>query len=83
MDRARAQGTDQNAGKGSYRSGRIFYGSLAANPYRVGEPLKLGLSGVHRARRGDYRISYRIDDPKRHVEVVLTIEHRSDAYRPR
>ena len=58
------------------------YGSLAASPYRVGKPLKLSLEGLHSARRGDYRVIYRIDDQARRVEVVA-IEHRADIYRPR
>jgi mRNA interferase RelE/StbE len=60
----------------------FLYGSLAANPYRVGKPLKLGLDGLHSARRGDYRVIYRIDDQHHRVDVVA-IEHRSDIYRPR
>jgi mRNA-degrading endonuclease RelE of RelBE toxin-antitoxin system len=60
----------------------FLYGSLASNPHRVGNPLKLGLEGLHSARRGDYRVIYRIDDGPRLVTVVA-IEHRSDAYRPR
>jgi mRNA interferase RelE/StbE len=60
----------------------FVYGSLAASPHRVGKPLKLGLEGLHSARRGDYRVIYRIDDQRRRVEV-LAIEHRSDIYRPR
>jgi mRNA interferase RelE/StbE len=60
----------------------FLYGSLAANPHRVGKPLKLGLSGLHSARRGDYRVIYRIDDQRRQV-TVMAIEHRSDVYRPR
>ena len=58
------------------------YGSLTANPYRVGKPLRLGLDGLHSARRGDYRVIYRIDDQQRRV-TIMAIEHRSDAYRPR
>ena len=38
----------------------FVYGSLAANPPRVGKPLKLGLTGLHSARRGDYRVICRI-----------------------
>jgi len=57
------------------------YGSLAANPDRVGRPL-LSMAGLHSARRGDYRVVYRIDDQARRADVVA-IEHRSDAYRPR
>jgi len=60
----------------------FLYGSLAANPYRVGKPLKLGLAGLHSARRGDYRVIYRINDTDQRVDV-LGIEHRSDVYRPR
>jgi mRNA-degrading endonuclease RelE of RelBE toxin-antitoxin system len=58
------------------------YGSLAGNPHRVGKPLKLGMEGLHSARRGDYRVIYRIDDAARTV-TVMAIEHRSDAYHPR
>ena len=60
----------------------FLYGSLAASPYRVGKPLKLGLQGLHSARRGDYRIIYRINDDDRRIDVIA-IEHRSDIYRPR
>ncbi len=60
----------------------FLYGSLADNPHRAGKPLKLGLEGLHSARRGDYRVIYRIDD-NRHTVEVMAIEHRSDVYRPR
>ena len=60
----------------------FLYGSLASSPHRVGKPLRLGLEGLHSARRGDYRVIYRIDDHRRQVTMVA-IEHRSDAYRPR
>ncbi len=59
----------------------FLYGSLAANPRRVGKELKLSLAGLHSARRGDYRIICRIDEDARRVDVVA-VEHRSDAYRP-
>ena len=60
----------------------FLYGSLASSPYRAGKPLKLGLEGLHSARRGDYRVIYRIDDHQHRITVVA-IEHRSDVYRPR
>jgi len=60
----------------------FLYGSLAANPHRMGKPLKLELQGLYSARRGDYRVIHRIDDDHRRVEVVA-IEHRADIYRPR
>lgn len=59
----------------------FVYGSLADNPRRVGKPLKLGLEGLRSARRGDYRVIYRIDDD-RPLVTVMAIEHRSDIYRP-
>ncbi|WP_131786275.1 type II toxin-antitoxin system RelE family toxin [Protofrankia symbiont of Coriaria ruscifolia] len=60
----------------------FLYGSLAANPHRVGKPLQLQLAGPYSARRGDYRIIYRIDTDNHRVEIVA-IEHHADAYRPR
>jgi mRNA-degrading endonuclease RelE of RelBE toxin-antitoxin system len=58
------------------------YGALADNPERVGKALRLDLAGLHSARRGDFRVVYRIDREARRVDVVA-IEHRSDAYRSR
>jgi mRNA-degrading endonuclease RelE of RelBE toxin-antitoxin system len=60
----------------------FVYGSLAASPHRVGKPLKLGLTGLHSARRGDYRVIYRISDHDHRVDIIA-IEHRADIYRPR
>jgi mRNA-degrading endonuclease RelE of RelBE toxin-antitoxin system len=60
----------------------FIYGSMATAPYRVGKPLRLQLAGLHSARRGDYRVIYRIEDGTRTIQVIA-IEHRSDAYRPR
>ncbi|WP_045877937.1 type II toxin-antitoxin system RelE/ParE family toxin [Pseudofrankia sp. DC12] len=56
--------------------------ALATNPYRVGKPLFGPLKGCHGARRGTYRIVYRIDDDARTVHV-LEVDHRLDLYRPR
>jgi len=58
------------------------YGSLAESPHRVGKPLRLGLEGLHSARRGDYRVIYRIDDDRR-IVTIMAVEPRSDIYRPR
>jgi mRNA interferase RelE/StbE len=60
----------------------FVYGPLADNPHRVGKALRLKLTGMHSARRGDFRIIYRIDDDVQRVDV-LAIEHRADAYRAR
>lgn len=54
--------------------------ALAVNPRRVGKPLFGPLAGCHGARRGTYRIVYRIDE-SRHVVHVLDIAHRAELYR--
>lgn len=59
----------------------FIYGSLTDNPDRVGKPLRYELAGLHSARRGDYRIIYRINTDQRVIEIAA-IEHRADAYRP-
>ncbi|WP_239342261.1 type II toxin-antitoxin system RelE/ParE family toxin [Frankia sp. CiP3] len=56
--------------------------ALATSPYRVGKPLFGPLTGCHGARRGTYRIVYRIDDRARVVHV-LDVDRRADIYRPR
>lgn len=55
----------------------FIYGSLAHNPQRLGKALRLDLEGLHSARRGDYRIIYRIDERV----TIIAIEHRADVYR--
>lgn len=55
-------------------------GGLIENPHRVGKMLRDHLEGIHSARRGTYRILYRINEGS-HEVVVLRIEHRSHAYR--
>lgn len=57
-------------------------GALLDSPHRVGKPLARELAGYHSARRGAYRVVYRIDEPARIVHVVR-IDHRADVYRPR
>jgi mRNA interferase RelE/StbE len=53
--------------------------ALALSPRRVGKPLFGSLAGCHGARRGTYRVVYRIDEQTRVVEV-LDIDHRADIY---
>ncbi|MGL4178089.1 MAG: type II toxin-antitoxin system RelE family toxin [Dermatophilaceae bacterium] len=57
----------------------LHYGSLAANPRRVGSPLRFDMDGLHSARRGDFRVIYRIGEQV----TVVAVEHRADVYRPR
>jgi mRNA-degrading endonuclease RelE of RelBE toxin-antitoxin system len=56
--------------------------ALAINPHRVGKPLFGPLAGCHDARRGTYRIVYRIDESARTVHLI-DIDHRADIYRAR
>lgn len=60
----------------------VITGALIRNPHRIGRELRRELAGIFSARRGTYRILYRIDDQARTV-TVLRIDHRSDAYRAR
>ena len=57
-------------------------GSLTAAPRRVGKPLRRELAGLYSARRGTFRVLYRIDDAE-HLVTVIRVEHRADAYRRR
>lgn len=55
-------------------------GALLDDPRRVGRQLRRELAGVWAARRGTYRVLYRIDDSRREVTVVR-VDHRRDVYR--
>jgi mRNA interferase RelE/StbE len=55
-------------------------GALAENPQRVGKPLRPPLDGLYSARRGEFRVIYRIDDGEL-VVLVVTVQHRRDVYR--
>lgn len=56
-------------------------GPLLDNPKRVGAPLRNELEGVWSARRGAYRVLYRIDEDANEI-IVLRVGHRGDVYRP-
>lgn len=60
----------------------FLYGELARNPKRVGKALERELEGYWSARRGPYRIIYRIDDDQL-IVLVVNVDHRADVYRPR
>ena len=57
----------------------LIYGTVTENPRRVGNQLRRELEGLHSARRGDFRIIYRISD----VVTIVAIDHRADVYRGR
>ena len=58
----------------------FIYGPLSENPHRVGKALLPPLDGQHSARRGSYRVVYRIDD-ERSVVLINRVDHRSDVHR--
>jgi mRNA interferase RelE/StbE len=56
------------------------FGDLAREPRRVGKPLRRELAGMHSARRGPYRVLYRVDDDDSLV-FIQRVDHRADVYR--
>jgi len=54
-------------------------GPLLDDPHRVGKRLRFELEGYYSARRGQYRVVYRIDEHEVIVDVIK-ISHRSGAY---
>lgn len=57
------------------------FGDLAREPRRVGKPLGRELAGQYSARRGPYRLLYRIDDQTNTI-WVHRVDHRANVYRP-
>ena len=47
----------------------------------VEKRLRGDLSGIWAARRGTYRVLYRVNDAA-HEVIVLRVEHRREVYRP-
>lgn len=57
-------------------------GPLTEAPTIVGKPLQRELAGYRSARRGSYRVVYRLDEDE-HQVIVVWIDHRSDVSRRR
>jgi mRNA-degrading endonuclease RelE of RelBE toxin-antitoxin system len=55
-------------------------GPLLADPHRIGKRLLPPMHDRFSARRGTYRVIYRIDDKTR-VVTVVDVAHRRDVYR--
>jgi mRNA-degrading endonuclease RelE of RelBE toxin-antitoxin system len=53
--------------------------ALLDHPRRVGKPLRGDLAGLWWARRGTYRVLYRVNENLREV-IVVRVDHRRDAY---
>jgi mRNA interferase RelE/StbE len=65
----------------AFAAWEFISGPLRENPQRVGKPLVAPFQGDWSARRGHYRVRYRIDEEKR-VITVVDIADRSDIYHP-
>lgn len=55
--------------------------TLPGNPLRMSKPLQGEFEGLQSARRGDYRVLFRVDEQTR-ILLVVRIAHRRFAYRP-
>jgi mRNA-degrading endonuclease RelE of RelBE toxin-antitoxin system len=55
-------------------------GPLLTDPYRIDKRLLPPMDDRFSARRGTYRVIYRIDDKAR-VVTVVDVAHRRDVYR--
>jgi len=64
----------------AFAAWEFINGPLLRQPRRVGAPLREPFDGLWRARRGEYRVRYRIDDEAHEIHV-LDVDHRRDAYR--
>jgi mRNA interferase RelE/StbE len=58
----------------------LLTGALIEDPQRVGHELRNELAGIFSARRGTFRVLYRINTNTREV-TVLRVDHRRDVYR--
>lgn len=56
--------------------------TLPGNSRALSNPLRHELAGWHVARRGDYRVTFRLLDDDQ-VLLIGRIEHRTQIYRPR
>lgn len=57
----------------------FIIGPLRQDPRKVGMPLREPLAPLFAARRGEYRVIYRIVD-QRLVIGIVSVVHRRDAY---
>lgn len=60
----------------------FVFGDLARGSHRVGKPRERELRGLSVARRGPYRLRYRIEDQAQRVYIVH-VDHLAGVDRPR
>lgn len=67
---ARRALTDELPEAAAFAAWEFISGPLSRSPRVVGAPLRAPFEGLWRARRGEYRARYRIDDEDRRVTVM-------------
>ena len=77
---ARRELTETLPSAAAFAAWEFISGPLGRRPRVVGVPLRAPFEGLWRARRGEYRVRYRIDVANHRV-IVLDVDHRRDAYR--
>lgn len=77
---ARRQLADALTEAVAFAAHEFIVGPLLDDPHRVGKRLHPPLADRHSARRGTYRVIYRIDEAE-HSVTVVTVAPRPDAYR--
>jgi mRNA interferase RelE/StbE len=77
---ARWQLTEHLPESVAFAAHEFIVAPLLNNPQRVGKRLRAPLDDRRSARRGTYRVIYRIDDAHHRVTVVAVVK-KSDAYR--
>lgn len=77
---ARRALTESLPASAAFAAWEFIIGPLVEKPRLVGVPLRAPFEGLWRARRGEYRIRYRIDEALPQV-IVVDVDHPRDAYR--
>jgi len=64
----------------AFAAHELIVGPLLDNAHRIGRRLRPPQQDRQVARRGTYRVIYRVDDGQ-HIVTVVDVAHRRDAYR--
>lgn len=77
--RALAEGLPEKVAAAAFE---FITGALSENPRRLGKQLREPMYPLYSARRGQYRVIYRIIERRVVIEIVAVV-HRRDAYAQR
>lgn len=77
---ARRQPAEQLPEAIAFAAFEFIVGPLLESPHRVGKRLRPPLADRYSARRGTYRVLYRIDE-QQHKVIVAGVFARADTYR--